>query len=479
MSAGIPLPTCVFSHGFLNAEDGRKMSKSLGNVIDPNDLLDKFPADTFRFALAKIATYGSDFPFGVSTMVGLHNAILKNGYGNLVSRALALCKKYCGGAVPSEAPYKIDGVLPFDVEEVKRVYATSLAIGSGESDGLQIQSACEAVCTAISKTNEFLTKAAPWHMKGDDEDTAATRRAVVRSTMEAVYAIAHFLEPFTPEGVATVVERLGHPLKLYGEIDASLTNLVPGTPTTASGVLYEELNEQGVVKRGDANQGAKKKMTKEDFEKARAAKAAKKAANKKKNAKGKEPTGPLFTQVDVRVGKIVKVWNHPEAERLYCEEIDVGEEVPRQIASGLREHYSLEEMEGRMICVICNLKPAKLAGFKSSGMVLCASTPEKVEFVDPPADAKIGDRVSLPGFFGEDNPVLTANQMKKRKVWEKVAKVLATNDDREVCFDGVAVVTESGAKIVAPSLKGAPVKYSTSLVFFAYIIYYYTFRYIR
>ena len=86
-------------------------------------------------------------------------------------------------------------------------------------------------------------------------------------------------------------------------------------------------------------------MTKEDTE-SKSGKIGKKAANKKKNAKGKEPTGPLFTQVDVRVGKIVKVWNHPEAERLYCEEIDVGEEVPRQIASGLREHYSLEEMEG-------------------------------------------------------------------------------------------------------------------------------------
>lgn len=91
-------------------------------------------------------------------------------------------------------------------------------------------------------------------------------------------------------------------------------------------------------------------------------------------------------------------------------------------------------------------------------MVLCASTEEKVEFVDPPADAKVGDRVSLEGFFGDEHPVLTANQMKKRKVWEKVAKVLKTNDDREVCFDGTPIVTASGSKIVAPTLVGAPVR---------------------
>ena len=161
--------------------------------------------------------------------------------------------------MPSEAPYKIDGVLPFDVEEVKRVYATSLAIGSGESDGLQIPGACEAVCSAISKTNEFLTKAAPWHMKGDDEDTAATRRAVVRSTMEAVYAIAHFLEPFYTRESLLSLGGLAILSNCTARSMLRSTNLVPGTPTTASGVLYEELNEQGVVKRGDANQGAKRR----------------------------------------------------------------------------------------------------------------------------------------------------------------------------------------------------------------------------
>ena len=309
MSAGIPLPTCVFSHGFLNAEDGRKMSKSLGNVIDPNDLLNKFPADSFRFALAKIATYGADFPFGISTMVGIHNSTLKNGFGNLVSRALSLCKKYCGGAVPSDAPYLIEGELPFDVDELKRAFASSLVVGTGESDGLQIQIACEAVSVAIGKTNEFLTKAAPWHMK--------QRRGRRRSSVdpdEAVYVIAHFLDPFTPDGAATVAKQMGHPLVGYADLNASFTNLKPGTATTAGGVLYEELNEQGVVKRGD-NAAKGKKGGKFDYEAAKAAKAAKQAAAKKKQQKNKEPTGPLFTQVDVRVGKIVKVWNHPEAER--------------------------------------------------------------------------------------------------------------------------------------------------------------------
>ena len=447
MSAGIPLPTCVFSHGFLNAEDGRKMSKSLGNVIDPNDVLDKFPADTFRFSLAKAATYGSDFPFGVNMMVSLHNAILKNGFGNLVSRGCALCKKYCEGAVPSESAHTIDGKLPIDVDALRSAFASALSVGSGQRDGLQIQVACEAVCAAIGATNQYLTDAAPWHMKGNDEETASRRRAVVRTVLEAVFILANFLDPFVPEGMKVVEGKLAHSLTMYQYLRPSFTNLVPGTKIAAGGILYEEVDANGVVKRNAGGKGSKKSSAKEDYLKAKAAKDAKKAALKKKE-------GPLFSQVDVRVGKIVKVWNHPESEKLFCEEIDVGEDTPRQIASGLRHHYSLEEMQDRRILVVCNLKPAKLAGFKSSGMVLCAKSEDgsKVEFVDAPDSAAIGERVSLPGFFDEYPPT-SANQMKKKKVWDKVAPLLKTNDQRTVCFDGKPIATASGDAVTAPSLK--------------------------
>ncbi len=140
--------------------------------------------------------------------------------------------------------------------------------------------------------------------------------------------------------------------------------------------------------------------------------------------------------LDIRVGRMVKVWPHPEAEKLYCEEIDCGEEGgPRQIASGLRQFYSeAAELEGRLVLVLANLKPRKLVGFASNGMVLCASNDEhtEVKLVEPPAGAKVGDRVVFRGFPREGLP-LTPAQVQKKKVFETLAPGLMT-DGKGVCM---------------------------------------------
>jgi len=144
--------------------------------------------------------------------------------------------------------------------------------------------------------------------------------------------------------------------------------------------------------------------------------------------------------LDIRVGRMVKVWPHPEAEKLYCEEIDCGEEGgPRQIASGLRQFYSeAAELEGRLVLVLANLKPRKLVGFASNGMVLCASNDEhtEVKIVEPPAGAKVGDRVVFHGFPREGLP-LTPAQVQKKKVFETLAPGLMT-DGKGVCVYKVA-----------------------------------------
>merc|ERR1719201_2312760 len=126
-----------------------------------------------------------------------------------------------------------------------------------------------------------------------------------------------------------------------------------------------------------------------------------------------EPTPP-FALLDVRVGRIVEAWAHPDSEKLWCEKIDVGEEEPREIASGLRAYYpTADQMEGRSVLVVCNLKPAKLAGFVSNGMVLCASSEDKssVVFVEPPADSQPGERVVCEGLVADP---ASPNQVKKK-----------------------------------------------------------------
>jgi aminoacyl tRNA synthase complex-interacting multifunctional protein 1 len=158
--------------------------------------------------------------------------------------------------------------------------------------------------------------------------------------------------------------------------------------------------------------------------------------------------GPPISALDIRVGRITKVWEHPEADKLYCEEIDVGEDEPRQIASGLKPFMSADEMEGRLVLVLCNLKARKMLGFASHGMVLCASNADhtEVKLVNPPVDAKIGERVTVPDFDfeGEAGVPMKENPMGKKKIFDKLAPFLVTNKHGVPEFLGRPFVTSAG-----------------------------------
>lgn len=160
--------------------------------------------------------------------------------------------------------------------------------------------------------------------------------------------------------------------------------------------------------------------------------------------------GPPVTALDIRVGRIVKVWEHEEAEKLYCEEIDVGEDQPRQIASGLRPYLSIEDLENRLVLVLCNLKERKLVGFPSHGMVLCASNHDhtQVRLVNPPIDAKIGERIIIPNIPVTDENNTEAypeNKIAKKKVFESIAPHLKTNQYGIPEFCGRPFMTSAGA----------------------------------
>jgi len=161
-----------------------------------------------------------------------------------------------------------------------------------------------------------------------------------------------------------------------------------------------------------------------------------------------EPAAPAepqpFDELDVRVGKIVEAWEHPDSDKLWCERIDVGEEEPREIASGLRAYYATaEDMAGRSVLVVCNLKPAKLGGFASNGMVLCASSEDRstVAFVEPPEGSAPGDRVLCEG-SAEVKPA-SANRVKKKKLMEKAAEELKAIDT-VATYKGVPLCTAAG-----------------------------------
>jgi glutamyl-tRNA synthetase len=158
--------------------------------------------------------------------------------------------------------------------------------------------------------------------------------------------------------------------------------------------------------------------------------------------------GPAISSLDIRVGRITKVWEHEEADKLYCEEIDVGEDEPRQIASGLRPFMSADDMEGRLVLVLCNLKARKMLGFPSHGMVLCASNSDhtEVKLVSVPVEAKVGERVTVPDFDfeGEAGQPMKENPMGKKKIFDKLAPFLVTNKYGVPEFLGRPLMTSAG-----------------------------------
>mmetsp|Transcript_40014 Transcript_40014/g.52678 ORF Transcript_40014/g.52678 Transcript_40014/m.52678 type:complete len:247 (-) Transcript_40014:378-1118(-) len=226
---------------------------------------------------------------------------------------------------------------------------------------------------------------------------------------------------------------------LIADIESFL-GIAPGEDPFASKKSKQSSSkEKGKPKLNDAGKAKKKKGNEKQ--------------SKKKTAESKhDGDQPDITKLDIRVGVITKVWHHESADKLFCEEIDVGEPEPRQIASGLRPHYTLDQMQGRKILVLCNLKAANLKGFKSSGMVLCAAAENDatVEFVDPPANANVGDKIFWEGIDPSFEPI-TAAQMGKKKVFAAVVPDFKTNDGRVATWKGHKMMTSSGP-CIAPTV---------------------------
>mmetsp|Transcript_24476 Transcript_24476/g.46877 ORF Transcript_24476/g.46877 Transcript_24476/m.46877 type:complete len:278 (+) Transcript_24476:104-937(+) len=171
----------------------------------------------------------------------------------------------------------------------------------------------------------------------------------------------------------------------------------------------------------------------------------KKKKKKKKKTPPPEEVVMDISKLDIRIGTILEAWEHEDADKLFCEKIDMGEDEPRTIATGVRAYYNVEDLVGRKVCVLANLKTRKLMGFPSHGMVLCASKDDKVVFVEPPADAANGERVACEGFVGE---AATENQVGKKKILDKVFPDFMTDGEGVVTYKGIPL-TAGGGQLVS------------------------------
>merc|ERR1711964_42173 len=240
-SAGVPLNRSVFSHGFVTGKNGEKMSKSIGNVIDANDILDKYGADPFRFYMILQAPYGNDLAFDEERLKEMNDSILCSKFGNLLNRAIVLAQKYFGGKIPD-----VSADMFCDLQKLKR--ETDAAFKS-----FDLQKACQLAVNFLSAANTYHKEAKPWNKGRSDEE----RAVAVKTAVEAVYIGAHFLAPYCPIAVDKTFKQLGVPqttikrLGLFNNIPAGL-DLGSERPK----VLFEQFAKRHLKKAAKAGAAA-------------------------------------------------------------------------------------------------------------------------------------------------------------------------------------------------------------------------------
>jgi methionyl-tRNA synthetase len=412
MAAGLPLPKRVFAHGWWT-KDGEKISKSVGNVIDPVDLVQKYGVDPTRFFLMSEVPFGNDGDYSDTALIYKCNANLSNELGNIAFRVGTLVYKNCNQAVPIPGDF-----LPEDEELLAAARALREKAGTAIANQA-ISQYSQAMITMIKDANKYIDVMAPWALKKTDPERMAT---VLYVLMETIRYATILYQPLIPDSANKILDQLTVPQheRTFAHLDSC--PLKPGAPMEPPQSVFPRFEVPGEEKKEEA---AKKKV-----------KPAKKKAAPEVSAEID------ISRLDIRVGVITKAWEHEEADKLFCEEIDIGEDSPRQIGSGLREHYAVEDLEGQRVLVLSNLKSRKLVGFPSHGMVLCASTDDKVEFVEPPADAAIGERVFVEGYSGDP---ATENQVGKKKMLDAIFPDLKTNGDGVATYKGAALITSAGA----------------------------------
>jgi methionyl-tRNA synthetase len=363
---GYAPPTRVYTHGWWLVE-GQKMSKSLGNVVNPHLLVDAYGADAVRYFLLREIPFGGDGNFAHQAFLVRYNADLANDLGNLAHRALSMTEKWLGGVVPAKGPAAGGDAA------LQALADATVATFDRELSALQFREALTALWELVGAGNKYIDAEAPWTLnKNGDTARLAT---VLRNALEVCRVAGSLLTCVMPEKSAELLAKLG-----AGAPDraASLDRLVVGEPVRAGDPLFPRLLELPSA-ISEALAAAKAAVAAEP--------PPEKKPKKKPEAPKEEPSvstetpapaGPAliefddFAKVALRVGQVVSAERHPNADKLLVLKVDVGEAEPRQILAGIAAYHAPETLVGKKIVVCVNLKPRKMRGLESQGMVLAA-----------------------------------------------------------------------------------------------------------
>lgn len=393
-AAGIELPRSVYAHGMWLDGAGRKMSKTIGNVIDVDVLHKHFQTDAVRYFVLRDMVFGQDGRFGYENLIDRANADLASGLGNLASRTFSMISKYRDGLVPSgkiaEENYlnaRRAGIDP-DGQEIVSVITHARDEFLRRFERFEFSQALEVLWTVIARIDKMISDAKPWEL-AKDERQAETLNAVLYRSSETLRWLCVLLQPVMPEAARSIYAQIGltGDLQRIDPADLVWGELQPGTSISDTVAVFPRIDKNKVMNEISSETEKKDEVIVKDVPPVPGVPPAAEQNN--------FITIDDFLKVELRVGEVKVAERVEGADKLLRMEVDIGEEKPRQLLAGLAQYYEPEKLIGRKVVVVANLKPRKMRGLESQGMICAASlgeddTPAVATFLE---DVEIGARL--------------------------------------------------------------------------------------